>query len=180
MILSPLNKLPQSTFCPPRHLLHLFLSPLCLVPTLLLICRSHTHTHTLMHTHPSPILLSPRRCVRLREHVKAVTQGEAHVFLIWSHLPKACCQPPSGYVCVCVCVCLCMFTCQWPGVVSGECLCRCFACTEGWGSIFAGVWVRPCGTPLHSRPALSVPTLRPHLYLNLLSPPVCSTEQTLF
>ena len=40
--------------------------------------------------------------------------------------------------------------------------------------------MRPCGTPLCSHPALSVPTLRPHLYLNLLSPPVCSTEQTLF
>lgn len=105
-----------------------------------------------MRTHPSPILLLPRRCVRLWEHVKAVTQREAHVFLIWSHLPKACCQPPSGYVCVCVCPCvrLYLFTCQWPGVVEGNvCVSASLALKEKL-YFCTHMWARPCGAPLCS------------------------------
>lgn len=59
----------------------------------------------------------------------------------------------------------------------GECLCRCFACTEGKRFIFAHVWARPCGTALCSYSALSVPTLWPHLYLNMLSLLACSLNK---
>lgn len=119
-----------------------------------------------MRTHPSPILLPPRRCVRLWEHVKAVTQREAHVFLIWSHLPKACCQPPSGYVCVSVCALVFVYVSMtrsgW-----GECLCQCFACTKGkalflYTHVGETVW---CTIVL----LLSVPALWSHLFIWLWS-----------
>lgn len=78
-----------SSLFPPINLSLIFfllLSSASSVSSLLLFVLSFSlsliPTFTLMRTHPSPILLPPRRCVRLWEHVKAVTQREAHVFLI--------------------------------------------------------------------------------------------------
>lgn len=127
----------------------------CWDQVLMLIClslyvRVSIHTHIKMHTGTrgrahthTPLLPSPWRCVRLWKHVKAVTQGAAHGFLILSLWPKACCQPPSGRVCVSVCGSACALVFVYVSMTRsgwGKCLCL-VSCGE-----FAAVHLSPDAT----------------------------------